>query len=54
MIGSLHDWPELDRTRNAARRPAPILGLGVIAAFIPFYWRPIPGETTSPAEVTRR
>jgi TMEM175 potassium channel family protein len=22
----------------------PILGVGVIAAFIPFYWRPIPGE----------
>jgi uncharacterized membrane protein len=32
----------------------PILGLAVIAAFIPFYWRPIPGETSSPAaEVTR-
>ena len=25
----------------------PILGVGVIAAFIPFYWRPIPGEITS-------
>jgi uncharacterized membrane protein len=25
----------------------PILGLCVIAAFIPFYWRPIPGEITS-------
>lgn len=25
----------------------PIVGLGVIAAFIPFYWRPIPGEITS-------
>jgi len=26
----------------------PILGLCVIAAFIPFYWRPIPGEVTRP------
>jgi hypothetical protein len=22
----------------------PVLGMAVIAAFIPFYWRPIPGE----------
>jgi hypothetical protein len=25
----------------------PVLGMAVIAAFIPFYWRPIPGETPS-------
>ena len=25
----------------------PVLGMTVIAAFIPFYWRPIPGETSS-------
>jgi TMEM175 potassium channel family protein len=24
----------------------PSLGVAVIAAFIPFYWRPIPGEIT--------
>jgi uncharacterized membrane protein len=31
----------------------PILGVVVIAAFIPFYWRSIRGEITTRAEVTR-
>jgi hypothetical protein len=25
----------------------PVIGVSVIAAFIPFYWRPIPGEISS-------
>jgi hypothetical protein len=25
----------------------PVAGVSVIAAFIPFYWRPIPGEISS-------
>src|SRR5262245_7075051 len=31
----------------------PVLGVVVIAAFIPFYWRPIPGETSTKREVGR-
>jgi hypothetical protein len=33
--------------------PLPVLGMAVIAAFIPFYWRPIPAEipsTTPPSD----
>jgi uncharacterized membrane protein len=26
----------------------PVLGMAVIAAFVPYYWLPIPGETASP------
>jgi hypothetical protein len=37
----------LDRHRDPAGRPAPVLGMAVIAAFIPYYWLPIRGETAS-------